>query len=125
MISGFFSADEGDCGIIAAGNKLREGREKMFVLTVKMKAKADKLEELKKLFREYVATIRKNEPGNVMFKMHQKLDDPTELFFYEAYKDRPTWADIHMNQPYVAELGKVIPDYLESDMVMEEYNHFD
>jgi quinol monooxygenase YgiN len=90
-----------------------------------MKAKADRLEELKKLFREYVATIRKNEPGNIMFNMHHQKDDPTALFFYEAYKDRATWSDIHMKQPYVAELGKVVPDYLEGDMDMEEFEQFD
>ena len=45
----------------------------------------------------------------------------TELFFYEAYKDREAWESKHMTKSYVKELGEVLPNYTAGDMEMSEY----
>ncbi len=93
----------------------------MFVLTVRMKARKEKQEELEKLLHDYAVKIRQNEPDNLIYNWHRKLDDPTQLFFYEMYKDREAWTEKHMTKPYVKEIGDLLPGYIEGDVEMLEY----
>ena len=93
----------------------------MFVLTVKMKVIKDKQVEFEKLIHDFALEIHKNEPDNIVYNWHRKIDNPCELFFYEMYKDRMAWADTHMAKPYVKELGDVISNYVEGDLEMAEY----
>ena len=55
------------------------------------------------------------------YNWHRKLDDLTELFFYESYKDREAWESKHMTKSYVKELGEVLPNYIVGDIEMSEY----
>ena len=93
----------------------------MFVLIVRMKAIREKQEELEKLLHDYAVKIRQNEPDNLVYNWHRKLDDPAQLFFYEMYKDRKAWTEKHMTKPYVKKIGDLLPSYIEGDVEMLEY----
>ncbi len=93
----------------------------MFVLAVKFKAAKGKEEELVQLLREVVAKVRRNEQDTLMYDLHRKIGDPTEVFLYERYKDRHAWEVTHMSAPYIKELLAAMPNYREGDVEVTEY----
>ena len=93
----------------------------MFVLAVKFKAVKGKEEELVKLLRGAVAKVRQNEPNTPMYDLHRKVGESTEVFLYERYKDRQAWEITHMSKPYIKEMLVALPNYLEGDAEVTEY----
>ena len=93
----------------------------MFVLAVKCRAAKGKEEELVQLLRKVVAKVRQNEQDTLMFDLHRKIDDPAEVFLYERYKDRQALEVTHLSAPYIKELLAALPDYLEGDAEITEY----
>jgi quinol monooxygenase YgiN len=66
-------------------------------------ARPEKIEDLKKELLTLVPPVLE-EDGCLQYDLHQDLDDPTVLFFYENWRDRASW-EKHMEQPYIQALG--------------------
>ena len=56
----------------------------MFVVSVTIFVKADKVDDFKQATLNNARNTRK-EPGNVRFDVHQAQDDPTRFLLYEVY----------------------------------------
>jgi len=93
----------------------------MFVLAVKFNAVKGKEEKLVQSLRKAIAKVRQNEPDTLMYDMHRKIDNPTEIFLYERYKDKRAWEVTHMSAPYIKELLAELPNYLEADAEVTHY----
>ena len=93
----------------------------MFVLAVKLKAAEGKEKELIQLLSEVQAKVRQNEPDTLMYDLHHKIDDPTEVFLYERYKDRQAWEVTHRSASYIKELIAALPNYLEGATKVTQY----
>jgi len=93
----------------------------MFVLTAKFKVIKGKEKEFDKLLLKTAKAVLKNEKGTLMYEWHRKVGDPTEVFFYERYTDRPYWAEVHANQPYIKELVARLKDYTVGNLELTEY----
>ena len=95
----------------------------MFVITAKLKAVKGKEKELEKLLRSVISRVHQSdeEKDVVIFDMHRKIGDPSEIFFYERYKDRQAWAVTHMSLPFVKECVAALPNYVEGDIEVTEY----
>ena len=93
----------------------------MFVLAVKFNAVKGKEEKLVQSLRKAIAKVRQNEPDALMYDMHRKIDNPTEIFLYERYKDKRAWEVTHMSAPYIKELLAELPNYLEADAEVTHY----
>ena len=93
----------------------------MFVLAVKFKSVKGKEEEAIQLLREAIVKVRQNEKDTLMYDLHRKIGDPTELFLYERYPDKQAWEVAHWTAPYIKELLATLPNYLEGDAEITEY----
>ena len=93
----------------------------MFVLAVKFNAVKGEEEKLVQSLRKAIAKVRQNEPDTLMYDMHRKIDNPTEIFLYERYKDKRAWEVTHMSAPYIKELLAELPNYLEAGAEVTHY----
>jgi len=93
----------------------------MFVLAVKFKAAKGKEEELEQLIRKAIVNVRQNEQDTLMYDLHRKIGDPTELYMYERYTGKESWKVTHMSQPYIKEMLAEIPAYLEGEAEVSRY----
>ena len=93
----------------------------MFVLAVKLRVIKGREEELIQLLRQATAKVRQNEKDTLMYDLHRKIGDPTEMFLYERYSDRQAWEVSHCSAPYIKELLAVLPNYLKGDIEVTEY----
>ena len=57
----------------------------MFVVSVTIFVKADKVDDFKQAILDNARNTRQ-EPGNVRFDVHQAQDDPTRFLLYEVYR---------------------------------------
>ncbi len=51
-----------------------------------LKVKENKIEEAKKFLKELSEETLANEPGTLVYTVHQRADDPTAFVFYEKYE---------------------------------------
>ena len=93
----------------------------MFTLVVRLKAIKGKEKDIERLMREATEKVRQNEKDTLMYETHLKIGDPTEILLYERYKDRSAWEVTHASKPYIKELLKELPKYIEGDLEVEEY----
>jgi len=93
----------------------------MFVLAVKLKLVKGKEEEAVQFLRRVIAKVRQNEKDTLMYDLHRKVSDPTELFLYERYPDKQAWENVHWLAPYIEELRDELPNYLEGAPEVTEY----
>ena len=73
------------------------------VLTVvaRIRAAKGKGDALTALLKEQVATVRKAEPGCLVYRPHRSTKDPDLFIFYEQYKDEASF-EAHRKAPYLA-----------------------
>jgi len=93
----------------------------MFVLAVKLKLAKGKEKEAVQLLRKVIAKVRQNEKDTLMYDLHCKVSDPTELFLYERYPNKQAWENAHWLMPYIEELRSELPHYLEGAPEVTEY----
>lgn len=93
----------------------------MFALVVRLKAIKGEGEAIRSLIRETAQKVRRNEKGTLIYDMHYKAGDSTEIMLYERYRDRNAWEAIHMSQPYVQELLAELQRHIEGRPEIEEY----
>ena len=93
----------------------------MFVLTVKFRVLKGKDKELEQLFRKASDHVREEEKELLIYDMHRKIGDPSEILLYERYRDRKDWEITHRSKPYIKELLGELPKYIEGDILRDEY----
>ena len=93
----------------------------MFVIAVKLKAIQGKEEQLIEALSKAIAKVRQNEPDTIMYDMHRGIDNPTEIFFYERYKDKQAWEVTHMSAPYIKGLQDEMADLLDDELEIIQY----
>lgn len=59
----------------------------MFALVVRFEVRPDRLAEFDQLAAETLTEIQLNDPGTLIYLIHQRADRPHERVFYEAYAD--------------------------------------
>jgi quinol monooxygenase YgiN len=72
------------------------------VLTVvaKVRAAKGKGDALAALLKEQAATVRKAEPGCLVYRPHRSAQDPDLFIFYEQYRDDAAF-DAHRKAPHL------------------------
>ena len=93
----------------------------MFVLVVHLKVKKGKEKDVEHLMREVTEKVRQNEKDTLMYDLHQKVGDSTEMLLYERYTDRNAWEVTHMSKPYIKELLDELAQYIERAPEVAEY----
>jgi len=93
----------------------------MFAILVRFKAIKGKEKAMEDVFRQVIDKVRHNEKDTLLYDMHRRLDDPTEILFYERYTDRNAWEATHCSQPYIKQLLKDLEPYLECEFEVTEY----
>lgn len=56
----------------------------------------------------------RNEPGNVLFEVHTRADDPRSYWVYEIYSDDEAF-QAHLAAPYGARFNAQLQDLIEED----------
>lgn len=56
----------------------------------------------------------RNEPGNVLFEVHTRADDPRLYWIYEVYRDEKAF-QAHLAAPYGARFNAQLQDLIEED----------
>lgn len=84
----------------------------MFVVTVRFKAKADKVEEFREAILYQARSSRENETGCQQFDVVTSAEDPTLFFVYEIYDDAAAF-EIHKNSPHSARTKDAVADLLD------------
>ena len=93
----------------------------MFALVVRFKARKGKEKELEQLIREMTEKVRKNEKDTLMYDLHRKLGDSTDILLYERYTDKNAWEVTHCSTPYFKALLDAFPQYIEGKSELTEY----
>lgn len=77
------------------------------VLTVvaKLRAAKGKGDALAALLVEQAATVRANEPGCLVYRMHRSTRDPELFLVYEMYADEAAF-EAHRTAPHLAAFRK-------------------
>jgi len=57
-----------------------------------IKVKEDKIEEAKTFLKQLATDTLANEPGTLVYTVHQRKDDPTTFVFYEKYESDEAFA---------------------------------
>ena len=93
----------------------------VFTLVVRLKAIKGKEKAIENLMREVTEKVRQNEKDTLMYDIHRKIADSTELLLYERYTDRSAWEVTHMSKSYIKELLDELAKYIEGKPEVEEY----
>jgi len=93
----------------------------MFILAARMKAIKGKEEELKRLLCWVASKVHQNEKDTLMYVVHRRIGEPTEFFVYEQYRDKEAWEVGHHSAPYIKELRAALPNLLEDDLELSQY----
>ena len=92
----------------------------MITVVAKIKAKAGKEEELKKIVTDTLPKVE-TEEGTLVYRFHQKADDPTEFMFFEIYKDGESLG-VHGQTEYFKAMGKAMKDLLDGGLDFGMYS---
>jgi len=92
------------------GNEMKE----QITIVVPIKAKDDKIEEVRCRLIEMVALTRK-EKGNIGYTLHEEIGNPGSFVIYENWKDQAA-LDFHMEQPYLKNLLADASKLLKEDI---------
>ena len=93
----------------------------MFALAVRLRAIKGKERDVERVMRGVTEKVRQNEKDTLMYDMHRKIGDSTEIFLYERYTDRHAWEVTHMSKPYIKELLDELAKYIEGKPEVTEY----
>ncbi|REG98443.1 putative quinol monooxygenase [Flavobacterium aquicola] len=85
-------------------------------LTVIIKSKSEKREELKTILLNLVENSRK-EAACLQYDLHQNIEDPNVFIFHEIWKNKEG-LDLHMKQLYFVKFSEVSELYLDGEMTI-------
>jgi len=92
----------------------------MFALVVRLKARKGKEKELEQMLWEMTEKVRKNEKDTLMYDLHRKIGDSTDILLYERYTDKNAWEVTHCSTPYFKALIDAFPQYIEGEPEITE-----
>lgn len=78
----------------------------MIAKIAEFKVKVDKLEECKKAIAEFVAAVKANEPGTILYESYQKTDSVS--FIHTMYFKDAEAEEMHKNSPYVKKFVDIL-----------------
>ena len=78
-------------------------KENMIIITATWKAKSGKESDLQQHLQTMVDKVKKYEPDCLQYTLHQDLDDKSQFFFYERYKNHKA-IEVHKNTQHFKEL---------------------
>lgn len=58
------------------------------------------------------------EEGCLGFAVHRHEKDPNRFFFYESYRSRKDFEEVHKVAPYLAEYGKLTAPWTKSKEIL-------
>ena len=93
----------------------------MFVLVVKFRTAKGKEKELVRLLAKARKKVHEEEENTLIYDLHYKIGDSAEILLYERYRDKKDWEITHMSKPYIKEVLAELPNYVEGDGIVEEY----
>jgi quinol monooxygenase YgiN len=93
----------------------------MFALVARFKARKGKEKELEQMMREMTKKVRKNEKDTLMYDLHRKIGDSTDIMLYERYTDKNAWEVAHCSTPYFKTLIDTLSQYIEGEPEVMEY----
>jgi len=85
---------------------------KQLPLIVKFEVKQDKLEFVKSELIRILEPTRK-EKGCILYELHQDLDNPNILIFYEIWENEKSWK-AHDVKKHIVDFKKAIEGSVES-----------
>ena len=83
-------------------------------LTVIIRSKSERREELKTILTNLVDNSRK-EAACLQYDLHQDISNPNVFIFHEVWKDKEG-LDLHKEQPYFLKFVQASDLYLEEKM---------
>ncbi len=75
----------------------------MVILTAHNTMQADALEQALKDYEEMMRLVRANEPGCILYQVHQNPESPLDFMVYEVYRDKAAFEE-HVNTAYFQEI---------------------
>jgi len=93
----------------------------MYIVTVQLRVKEDKVEEFLKLTLDNASNARK-EPGCLRFDVLRHETEPSRFFFYEVYKT-PGDHKAHQQTPHYVRWRDGAPDLLAEPRVGTRYSN--
>ena len=93
----------------------------MFVLVVKFRAAKGEEKVLEQLLIKAREKVIEEEENTLIYDIHRKIGDSAEIMLYEQYNDKMDWELTHMSKPYIKELIAELPNYIEGEEIIEEY----
>ncbi|MBF4473154.1 putative quinol monooxygenase [Flavobacterium sp. HJJ] len=85
-------------------------------LTVIIKSKSEKREELKTILLNLVENSRK-EAACLQYDLHQNIENPNVFIFHEIWENKEG-LDLHMKQLYFVKFSEVSDLYLDGEMTV-------
>lgn len=83
----------------------------MIYLTAIIRAKAEHREQVLAVLQNMVTETRKEE-ACIQYDLHQGIENENTFVFYEIWRDQHG-LDIHNQQPYIVEFGKLVGEKLQ------------
>ncbi len=87
------------------------------IVTLKMKAGAE--EKAIATLQELTAAVKAAEPGVLVYIAHRSQSDPSQIIFFEVYKDAEAVAN-HSKQPHMAKMFASSRELFEGGMKLDK-----
>ncbi|MCH7910049.1 MAG: putative quinol monooxygenase [Candidatus Hydrogenedentes bacterium] len=103
----FVAASAGAAAVAAFGfNRIAQAQDGDELITqiVKFKILEGQEDAAVELLETLTAAVEKGEPGVLAYIAHRSKNDPSEVVFFEIYKDQAALT-AHSTTPHMAELG--------------------
>lgn len=91
----------------------------MITVIFRAKMRAGKEDEALASIKQMVAAVKEQEPDALLYAAHRLQDDPSEIIFFEAYKDDAAF-QTHMGTPHMNELRGAFGDLFDPSTVKLE-----
>jgi quinol monooxygenase YgiN len=93
----------------------------MYTLIVNLQAKKGKEEELIETMRDAAAKVRENEKDTIAYKVFRNTKHSSKFLFFEQYKNKESWEQVHMNKPYIKQAVEKLSGLIDGEMDVTEY----
>jgi quinol monooxygenase YgiN len=94
----------------------------VFIIFFIFKIKEGYREKLLAQFENHIANTRSEEPGNILFDLYTIDGQNDTLAVYEHWRKESDVWDIHFNQPYAVETGKLMGEAVVGEL--DQYMNF-
>ena len=103
------------------GTCVSKGIEMKIYQTAQFQAKEGQLGECVAAIEEFIAYVRDNEAGTLLYTSLQQKEDPTQFVHYFIFQDEAA-RDIHSNSKAVEHFTDILYPRLVAPVVFTEYS---